>query len=217
MDNCGVLCTGARQHWLFGVQPWGAEKMGQLWCVGKQAQCAVVLFSVGMVAASSPRIFLRPNSILAVSNAMRGPINHCCTLGSRSHRLAQFLPHRHLPHLLGQLKSGRVRYEIEWPRLDHRRNGRGPVFCPVWLIPERCCLLARPGKLRCCAGPGLQAQVGAIKICSTCVKLFAKFSGPVAARIFLCSAALEIKCRVLSPFLRNSHDKPFYPAGNFSN
>ena len=80
VDNCGVPCTGARQHWLFGVQPWGAEKMGSSGALENRHNARLFcFFLLAWLQLPLPN-FLRPNSILAASNAMRGPINHCCTL-----------------------------------------------------------------------------------------------------------------------------------------
>ena len=82
VDNCGVPCTGARQHWLFGVQPCRID-----W----------------------------------PSSCRNGTCRTC----------------------LGQLKSGRVRYEIEWPGLTTEEMEEGCVL-PCVAYPESDVVLQDP-------------------------------------------------------------------------
>lgn len=107
----------------------GCGKNGQLWCVGKQAQCAVVLFFlVGMVAASSPEFFtaqLDPSGEQCDAWANQ-PLLHSLEAGRID--WPSSCRNGTCRTCLGQLKSGRVRYEIEWPGLTTEEMEEGCVL-----------------------------------------------------------------------------------------
>lgn len=144
VENCKRKFPRPHQHWFCWEQPWDAEKMGNLQQRQNGHNTRLFRFSLsGMDAALTPEFFtakLEPSGqqcdawtnqpLLFSLEAGSIPWPSSCRNGT-------------CRTCLGQLKSGSVRYEIEWPGLTTEEMEAGCVL-PCVAYPQSDVVLQDP-------------------------------------------------------------------------